>query len=316
VTALWGRGTKQLTICPCCGFKFEGNLIEGCKACSARAVGEPLPKPEHELPGYGRSLLVSITGVLMLLALLIETVIALAKRVPLSFGFWSWISAGETAAWRLKGIGFPVSLLVLWSSRKIYRSIMQAPTRFCGRRFARAGLTAATAVPLMIAVLIAVTVPERLRQRQLSIEAAAQVPGYTLERAFFEYRMRYGKIPGNLFDLRLLPDPDGSIATALSPYDSINVSTAYKPSADVAALPRQKPRPLRGAVIRNASVSSVGDDTLSDGLSFTNYELRLPGPDKLMGTDDDLLLRDGVIKKASEALRPTNTQTAAGRAKP
>jgi len=167
----------------------------------------------------------------------------------------------------------------------------------------------------VIVVLIGVTVPERLQQRQLSIAAAALVPGYTLERAFFQYRLRYGRIPDDLGDLRVLPDADGSIAAALSMYDSASASTAYKPSADVAALPTQKPRPLRGAVIRNASVSSGPDDTLADGLSFTNYELRLPGPDKLMGTDDDLVLRDGVITKASDVPRHTSTSTAAGRSK-
>jgi hypothetical protein len=30
-------------------------------------------------------------------------------------------------------------------------------------------------------------------------------------------------------------------------------------------------------------------------LAFTNYELRLPGPDKIPGTDDDLLMTDGVF---------------------
>jgi hypothetical protein len=42
------------------------------------------------------------------------------------------------------------------------------------------------------------------------------------------------------------------------------------------------------------------DDTPSERLSFTNYELPLPGPDKIMGTEDDLVVRDGIISKASE----------------
>jgi hypothetical protein len=82
-------------------------------------------------------------------------------------------------------------------------------------------------------------------------------------------------------------------------------------------LPKQKPRTLRGAVIRNASLNTAADDSLSDslgeGLSFTNYELRLPGPDKITGTEDDLVVRDGVITKASETPRRVGSTTVTNR---
>ena len=67
----------------------------------------------------------------------------------------------------------------------------------------------------------------------------------------------------------------------------------------VAAVPKQNPRTLRGEVIRKASFSST-DEPLSEGLSFTNYEVRLPGADKILNNEDDMILRDGVIDKASE----------------
>jgi hypothetical protein len=63
-----------VTICPCCGFKFEGHLSNGCKGCGARSVGEPLPRPEFELPAYGRPLLLVITGALMVIGFLVETI--------------------------------------------------------------------------------------------------------------------------------------------------------------------------------------------------------------------------------------------------
>ena len=68
-----------MTICPCCGFKFEGNLREGCGSCGALSVGEALPRPEHELPSYGRSLLLAVTGSLMVLVFLTQTIIALMQ---------------------------------------------------------------------------------------------------------------------------------------------------------------------------------------------------------------------------------------------
>jgi hypothetical protein len=53
----------------------------------------------------------------------------------------------------------------------------------------------------------------------------------------------------------------------------------------------------------NASVNGTTDDLASEGISFTNYELPLAGADKLFGTEDDLILIDGVISKASEVVR-------------
>jgi len=305
-----------VTICPCCGFKFEGALSLGCASCGARSVGEPLPKPEHQLPYYGRSLLLAVTGSLMVLVFLTQTIIALVQRSPrvaptlalssvLPLDFWSWVAAGETAAWRLKWIAIPVTTIVLWGSLKIYRSMLTSPARFCGLGYAKSGLAASALVPLLIAVLICVTVPERLRHRQDGLQAASKPVGYRVARALLEYKARYGTLPAELKNLDRLPDPDGSIAAALIYLED----SSYKPSADLAALPKQKSRTLRGAVIRNASLDTATDDSPGEGLSFTNYDLPLPGADKLMGTEDDLIVRDGVIIKASESVRRPGTTT-------
>ena len=255
----------------------------------------------------------------MALMFLTQTIIALAERSTrgaksnlallsmIPFDLWSWIAAAETAAWRLKWVAIPVTVLVLWGSRKLYRSILISPSRFCGLRYARRGYLASATVPLLILILIGVTVPERLRRRQLGFEAGQYAQAYALDRALLQYRAQFGKIPNELNDLRQVPDPDGSIAAALSNLDPLTYPTAYRPGADVAAVPKQKPRPLRGAAIRNASLNIPTDDSLGDslgeGLAFTTYEIRLPGLDKLLGTEDDLIVRDGVITKASETPR-------------
>jgi hypothetical protein len=305
-----------VTICPCCGFKFEGTLSEGCASCGACSVGEALPKPERELPSYGRSLLLAVTGSLTVLVFLTQTIIALVKLAPSAtptlalssvfpLDFWTWVAAGETAAWRLKWTAIPLTIIVLWGNLKIYRSMMKSPARFCGLGYAKTGLVASVLVPLLIAVLIGVTVPERLRLRQDGLRAASYAVGYRVDRALLEYSARFGTLPAELKDLRRLPDPDGSIAAALSNLDP----SAYKPSADLASLPKRKSRTLRGALIRNASLDTATDDSPGEGLSFTNYDLPLPGADKLMGTEDDLIVRDGVIIKASESVRRTSTTT-------
>ena len=286
--------------CPCCGFKFHGALTSGCKQCGARAVGEPLPRPAHELPSYGRALVLAVTGSLVALIFVVQTITAFVEKWDGSIGFWTWAAAGETAAWRLKWTAIPVLFVALWSGRKIYRSILSQPERFCGVKYARRGLLASATVAMLIALLIGITVPARLEHRRLAQEAAILAQGYTIERALFEYRIKYHTLPADFKTLQeRVSDPDGSLAAALSDVDP----TAYKPSADVAAVATEKSSTLRGAVIRKASLSSATDDTPPGGLAFTNYVLRLPGADKIAGTDDDWIVDNGLVKKYSDSAK-------------
>ena len=280
-------------------------------SCGAHPVGEPLPRPDHELPSYGRSLVLAVTGTLMALVFLSQTIVAItqvstrgAKSSLAAFSmipvdFWSWMAAAETAAWRLKWVMIPATLLVLFGSRKLYRSMLAEPLRFCGQRYARSGYLTSATVPLLILILIGITVPERLRQRQRGIQAGINAQVYRIDRALDEYREKFGTLPSELKDLSRLPDTDGTLALALKNTDT----SGYTVNSEVAAVPTKKPRPLRGAVILNASDVPGSDEPLGAGISFTNYTLRLPGVDKILNTEDDLLVRDGVISKASESSR-------------
>lgn len=218
--------------------------------------------------------------------------------IPLDF--WSWLAAAETAAWRLKWAVIPLALLVVFGSRRIYRSIKQSPASFCGLGYARKGYLASALVPLLVLVLVAITVPARLRHRQWGIEARTNIPGYTFARAISEYSTKFGKVPNDLADLKQLPDADGSIAAALNSLAPLTYASAYRPYAEVAA--KQRPQALRGVVLRNASLSTA-DESVTESLSFTGYELRLPGADNLLGNEDDLIVRDGLVSKASETPR-------------
>ena len=317
-----------MRICPCCGFKSESvlarELSDDCPSCGVRPVGEPLPRPENQLPSFGRSLVLTVTGALIVLIFVTQTIIAFvqlsppsipttltfASILPSDLSSWTnlgtWLAAAETAAWRLKWVMIPLSLLVLFGSRKLYRSIKQSPTRFCALRYARNAYVVSAAVPLLVLILIGVTIPTRLEHRRWAIEAKDHAYIYRFDRASEDYRERFGGLAGDAQDLlKKLPDPDGSLAEALNNLDT----SGYRPTADLAAVPNKKPQQLRGAVIRNASVTTT-DDAPTERLSFTNYELPLPGPDKIMGTEDDLIVRDGIIYKASEIPRRSVTSAA------
>lgn len=285
-----------MTICPCCGFKFHGALSSGCKQCGARAVGEPLPRPAHELPSYGRSLVLAVSGSLVVLVFLVQTIIAFFQSASDSFGFWTWVAAGETAAWRLKWISIPVLIAILAFGRKLYQSVRLQPEKFCGLKYARRGLLASSIVVLLIALLIGVTVPARLRHRQLAKEAGIRAQIFTFEHALLEYRLKYKSLPPDFQTLlERVPDPDGTLRN-LNP-------KGYNATAEFAAVTTEKSRGLRGAVIRKASLTSATDDTTPEGLAFTNYVMRFPGEDKIFGNDDDWIGRDGVIMKLSDVAK-------------
>ena len=294
-------------------------MHDGCLSCGARSVGEPLPRPEHELPSYARSLVLAVTGTLMALVFLTATILAVVERSArgaksnlaafsmLPTDFWEWMAAAETASWRLKWAMIPLALFVLFAGRKIYASIKQSPARFCGLRYARKGYAAALTVPVLVLVLIGVTVPARLRHREWGTESGVNANIYRIDRALVEYREKYDTLPSDLRDLSKLGDPDGSLASALKSVDA----SGYTVNSEVAAVPTKKPQTLRGAVIMKTSLSTSVDEPLSAGLSFTNYDLPLAGPDKIKGTDDDRIVRDGVIWKVSELPRrgaPPKTQ--------
>ena len=285
--------------CPSCGSNFEGDLCLGCPSCGARSVGPPLARPEHELPSYGRAVIAAAGGVVMSGVFLASVIGALIEFGAFPPRFGSIINAGEVASWRLKWIAIPVAIIVLWGGARIIRSINANPGRFIGLRAARLGFVASALVTVMIATLIGITIPVRLERRQWAIEAATNAPGYTLARAMLEYRELHGIVPTDadkvIGELRTLPDPDGSIAEALRYVDA----NGYQASTVLAAAStKSKSLVPRGSAFRNSSYSA--GPTTDHGVSFTSYELHLPGPDKILNNDDDIIVRDGLVMTVSE----------------
>ena len=286
-----------MIICPACGSNVEGQLCLGCPACGARAVGPPLAKPEHQLLSYGPALATGVAGGVMLAGFLTSTIIAWIATRGSVLAFSAIVGAGEVAAWQLKWLSIPLAIASVWAGSRCLRSIRNAPTTFGGLRLARAGYSMAVITVLLITTLIGVTVPERLRRRQWGLQAAENARAYTLSRALLQYRDLHGTLPPRedlIEKLRTLPDPDGSIAEALRLVNAKGYEATSVPLA--AAAPKTKPLP-QGGVLRNVSLSATPDPP---AVSFTNYELRLPGEDKKLNTDDDLIIQDGLVMSVPE----------------
>jgi hypothetical protein len=299
-----------LNICPCCGAKTNGDLLTtACEACGARAVGPPLARPEKELPSYLSALLVGASSALLCGVFLVNTIFSFFEQKPLTFDFWNVVAAGETAAWHLKWLALPLSLALIWAGARVSARIVREPSRLTGLRLAEAGFKLSVVLAVGLTVLLGLAIPERLRQRERSIEAARNVEGYEAIKVLYEYRARFNSFPATAEDLQKLPDPDGSVARLMASMRS----EAYEPQSAIAALPvtakTNAPRaaanvPMRPVALRTA----IGGDVAGEALSFTNYKLRLPGKDKTLGTEDDLMIRDGMIV-AAPAL-PQNTSRA------
>lgn len=71
-----------------------------------------------------------------------------------------------------------------------------------------------------------------------------------------------------------------------------------------AASTKSKTLVPQGSAIRNARPAAAS--ATDHGVSFTSYEVRLPGEDKILNTDDDIIVRDGMVMKASD-ISPQST---------
>ena len=296
-----------MIICPSCGSKVDSDLCLGCPSCGARAVGPPLAKAEYELASYGRAVIAFASGTVMAAGVLVAIVAALVENKSGWLRFSNILTASEVAAWRLKWVAFPVAIVVLWSLAGLIRSIKKDQVRFAGLHAARAGFVAAIVVTAMIASLIGVTIPERLRRQQWANEAGIYARAYTLARAQLEYRDLKGTLPSQdelVKELSTLPDPDGSIAEALQ---NLDVSGYEAGTVLAAASTKSKSLVPRGSAIRKASFGAA--PATDRGLSFTSYKLRLPGEDKILNTEDDVILEDGLITRASDLSSSSSAQS-------
>jgi hypothetical protein len=273
-------------------------LSDGCAACGARSVGPPLARPERELPSYGHALAVCAAGLLLLTAFAVAFVVALLQSGTFAPGAKELLRAAETAAWRLKWTALPAGLLLSLVCSKLYARMRREPARFVGHAHARAGLAVTFVVALALTTFVGITVPERLRVRGLARRAADNALLYETDIALARYRREFGTYPATISDLRRLEDPDGSVARLLAVIES----GEYKPETDIASLTtgRAKARSKRRGALIRARASSA-DDLPGDSIVLTNYEVTLPGRDRLLGTDDDLYIRDGLILDAPPA---------------
>jgi hypothetical protein len=255
-----------------------------------------------------------VGGALLFVVFVAVMLAALFAAKSSSISFPDIIVAGEVAAWQLKWLLFPAAALVVWMCMRARRKIVRQPARYIGLSAARVGFATATIAAAAVALLIGITIPERLRQRELALQAANDVLRHASNRVLLGYMSRHGSLPTNvdelIKDLRNTPDPDGTLAKVIAEMQA----GVYSPEASLASMPEaaKKKGARRISSVRMRPVSdraTAADDTPGQGISFTNYELVLPGRDKILGTPDDLRIRDGIMIESSISSPTTSRAT-------
>ncbi len=247
--------------CPSCGRRVA-HAATAC-VCGARWVAPHPPGPEFRVPRMGKP----ITAVSVIaLTVLIEAIILVHEVYVSPF---VWTEAIGSMLVDLARVFVPVILVAAYLAYRGGREARRAPDQYGGERVARAGLVAAM---LLLAVHVGVFVahvPRMIENKRLRQEAATRANLYRLAWALEAYRQQYGTYPRRLIDLQEL-DPN------------------LKPVVDA-----------WGREFIYSAIS--GDVAAAAPMPFQRYQLVSKGPDGVLGTADDIVLRDDVLLRGRES---------------
>ncbi|MEK6285081.1 MAG: hypothetical protein AABO57_05015 [Acidobacteriota bacterium] len=164
-------------------------------------------------------------------------------------------------------------LLVIWSAWRAVRLARQDPGWYGGYKTAAATLAVTTAASLVLAAYGIAHIPQALDNYLLRQRAATNSAMYYVASLLEEYKRNdpNGSYPRNAQEYKR------AIGESL-PADYWDRSIKYQSYA--------------GAIADRSIETTV--------IQFRNFELRSAGPDGVVGTDDDIVMRDGTLFTNSE----------------
>lgn len=205
-------------------------------------------------------------------------------------------ASGMAAAAAVASIAFSIwaatsLVVVVFLSFRATKLSKQNPDLYGGRRVAATVLvTALTAGGLLLAYA-GYRFPEFLENRQIRQRAQTMATMYHVSSILADYKSKTGSYPTSPEAMRKLLGGD-------LPADYWDQAVRYK-SYTFAVGSVQR--------VEGASAASLGGDDTGDedGLlpSSQDFELRSAGPDGIMGTADDIVMRDGVFYTDSKILK-------------
>ena len=180
------------------------------------------------------------------------------------------------SSWFALALLVPVAL-----SRRALLLAKRDPDLYGGYKTATASLALTLLASAALASYAVVRIPDYLENRRLKEVAAQQATMLHLAVLLEQHRAKNGNYPRDLEEVKTLDD--GSL-----PADFWTRAFKYRAyTGQVAATTFRKGQDSIGAVSNN------------------DFELRLAGPDGVLGTEDDIFMRDGHFYPNSEAPKIT-----------
>jgi len=171
-------------------------------------------------------------------------------------------------------------LLPILLSRRALLLAKRDPSLYGGYKTAAASLTLALVASAALASYAVVRIPDYLENRRLKERAAQQAIMLHVAVLLEQHRAKNGNYPRDLEEIKKLDD--GSL-----PADFWTRAFKYRAYTQQVA----------------ATTFRRGEDPID--VSSNDFELMLAGPDGVLGTDDDIFMRDGRFYPNTEAPKPT-----------
>jgi hypothetical protein len=243
-------------------------------ACGARFIGSPLDEAPVKIRRFGPA---------MTAALLLVLAVALTAIVT------KWLT--------------PLALVPAWYALRALRLEKGDPAGYGGRRIAVATLTLAIIGAAGMAAYGLSNIPRALDNYRVRRVAATQAAMYHLANLLEDYKRTFGSYPKNTQEIK-------KVLTETVPADYWEQTIRYQSYTEALTegkIPSNKPAALTGGNRPGASVSTFVS------IPFNNFELRSAGADGIEGTDDDIIMRDGIFFTNAELKKLPSVRTSSDR---
>ena len=172
------------------------------------------------------------------------------------------------------------AVLVIWSAWRAVRLARKDPEWYGGYKTAAATLAVTLMGSAGLAAYGIAHIPQALENYKTRHIAATQSAMYHYWNSLEEYKRTSGSYPRNAQQFR-------EVTGESTPDDYWDQSIKYQTTPD-----------------------AIADRTIgeSNRIPFNSFELRSAGPDGILGTDDDIIMRDGIFFTNSEVKKQTIVQ--------
>jgi len=185
-----------------------------------------------------------------------------------------------------------LALVPAWYALRALRLEKGDPAGYGGRRIAATTLVLALAGSAGMAAYGISYIPRALENYSIRRVAATEAAMHHIAAILEDYKAATHSYPKNTADLK-------KVLGEAMPADYWDKAIRYQSSAEALADSR----------LRNDDPHVLGNATIQ----YSNFELRSAGADGIEGTDDDIIMRDGVFFTNAEIKKLTSVRTSSDR---